>query len=323
MFLAVGSAPASAAAPDRFLPADTEIVLSINVKGLLDSPLVKKYALDELKAALQSHELLTRLNTDPLKIVEQITIAGGNIKFDAPAGGKPIPQAKAETLIIIRGRFDPDRANRLLAETAQKSPDKVGVTEHGTLKVYELKGLDAPLFGVFVDKETLLLSETKSRVTNVLDQGQGQRPDKVSKQLAAILEKVDDKPTVWVASTIPAAMKDLLKTATLAGGGDVADKLVGVTIGLAVKDNIGLEFNIHATDTKAATQVRFGLEKAKALATVLVLTVKDKDPDAANALADILSSIRITVRDNAASIRGEVTAETIDKALKGSKNEKP
>jgi hypothetical protein len=312
----------TAAEPEKLLPGDTEIVVSINVRSLLDSALVKKYALEEIKAAIRSQELLTRLNPDPLQLVDRITIAGGSVKVSLPAGGQPVPEAKAESLIIVHGRFDLDRAHELLGSTAKKSPDKVALTEHGAARVYEIMGTDAPLFGAFVDRETLILSGKKARVTAALDQSQGKGPDKTSKHFSAMLAKADTQPTLWVASTIPATLKDLLKTAALAGGGDLADRLEGVTLGVTVKDNIVMQFNIHTADAKTATQVRFGLEKAKALLTVMVLTLQDKDPDLANAAADLLSSIRFTVKDNTMTLRGEVTAETIEKALKGTKKDK-
>jgi len=48
------AAPARAAEIDKLLPADTETVLTINVKQIFSSDLVKKVGLDKAKEALKS-----------------------------------------------------------------------------------------------------------------------------------------------------------------------------------------------------------------------------------------------------------------------------
>ena len=52
--LAAGlAAPARAAEVDPLLPAETESVMFVNVRQVLDSDLVKKYALGQIKQALK------------------------------------------------------------------------------------------------------------------------------------------------------------------------------------------------------------------------------------------------------------------------------
>src|SRR5579859_3875269 len=60
-----------AADVDTYLPADTESYLSINIRQILDSPLVKKAALGQLREALKSedqvNDVLKDLGFDPFK----------------------------------------------------------------------------------------------------------------------------------------------------------------------------------------------------------------------------------------------------------------
>ena len=49
------AAPSRSAEPDRYLPDGTELVLHVNVRALLDAPLVKKYCLDLVKGYLQGN----------------------------------------------------------------------------------------------------------------------------------------------------------------------------------------------------------------------------------------------------------------------------
>src|SRR5262245_27654260 len=78
--LAVSAATLPAADVDKYLPADTEMVLTINIRQILDSALVKKEALGMLTDLIQGSEeaktTLTKLGLDPLKDIDRLTVAG-------------------------------------------------------------------------------------------------------------------------------------------------------------------------------------------------------------------------------------------------------
>jgi hypothetical protein len=61
MALVPVTAASSGAEPDRLNPSDAEIVLQINVRSLLHTPLVQKHALDSLKALLRRNDEVSRL----------------------------------------------------------------------------------------------------------------------------------------------------------------------------------------------------------------------------------------------------------------------
>src|SRR4051794_3125270 len=73
------AAPARAGDIDRYLPDDSEVVITVNVKGLLDAPVVKNNLLPQLKAFLEDEEvrgILKDLNFDPLKDLHKVIVAG-------------------------------------------------------------------------------------------------------------------------------------------------------------------------------------------------------------------------------------------------------
>src|SRR5690348_9017765 len=83
---------------DAYLPEDTESLLNINVRQLLDSQLVKKHLLDVAQEALrgndQLQDILTDLGFDPFKDLDRVVIAS------------PIGTEKDRGLVIVRGRFN-------------------------------------------------------------------------------------------------------------------------------------------------------------------------------------------------------------------------
>src|SRR6516165_1850557 len=79
--------PARAAEPDKYLPNDTEAIVVLNVKQILDSPLVKKHLAekirDEIKNNAEVSKVLEALGFDPLKDLSSITIASSGLNQDS------------------------------------------------------------------------------------------------------------------------------------------------------------------------------------------------------------------------------------------------
>ena len=69
--------PARAAEVDPYLPDDTEVLVTVNVRQVLDSPLVKKSTLEKLREALKdidmAEDVLKDLGFDPFKDLDRVT----------------------------------------------------------------------------------------------------------------------------------------------------------------------------------------------------------------------------------------------------------
>src|SRR5260370_35389399 len=78
--------PVKAAEVDKCLPDDTEFVLVVNVKQIIDAPLIQKHALEHLKAFLKGNSdvttILDSLGFDPFKDLSEITVAGNGLSSD-------------------------------------------------------------------------------------------------------------------------------------------------------------------------------------------------------------------------------------------------
>jgi hypothetical protein len=109
---------ARAAEVDRLLPADSELVVTVNVRQILESPLFKKHvALKDAQDALTEHlpgeanQILKDLGFDPFTDLDSVTVAG-------PGG-----HDKDRGLIVVRGRFDADKIKARAAQAAKDDPD--------------------------------------------------------------------------------------------------------------------------------------------------------------------------------------------------------
>src|SRR5262249_22931721 len=95
----------------KLLPADTEVVFTLSLRQMLDSPLAKKYILDHAKQAfdafLQSNEdakkALDSLGLDVFKDVDRLISTGTSADRERGIG-------------IIEGRFNPAKWKAAAAE---------------------------------------------------------------------------------------------------------------------------------------------------------------------------------------------------------------
>src|SRR5262249_51508286 len=152
--------PGRAADLDPYLPEDTETVLNLNVRQVLDSALIKKHALEAAQEALrgndQVQDILKDLGFDPFKDLDHILIA-------APGGTD-----KDRGLAIVRGRFDVDKFKAKAEEAATNNGEnlKIHKVQGGKYLLYEVNtpDLDTPLFVALASKNTLLVSPGKDYV---------------------------------------------------------------------------------------------------------------------------------------------------------------
>src|SRR2546421_80423 len=153
--------PARAAEIDKYLPGEAEFASFTNIRQMADSVVIKKYALEKLRAKLKDHDDITKvldaLGFDPFKDLNVVIGAGSS--FD--------PDGKA--YLIAHGNFDVKKFDEKAAEEAQNHGDILKIHKDGEHKIYEVKlpdsGDDKPLFVGVVDKGTIVASNDKDFIS--------------------------------------------------------------------------------------------------------------------------------------------------------------
>src|SRR5262245_40169527 len=124
------AAPAPAAEVPPLLPAETESVIHVNFRQVIDSPLVKKLALEPMKLFLQKEEaqkVMTDLGLDPLKDVDELT-----------AGFWAEDPQKPRGLFILSGKFDPVKLFNFADAKGKENPDRIEIVTEGKYKFVHL-----------------------------------------------------------------------------------------------------------------------------------------------------------------------------------------
>ncbi|HEX5270552.1 MAG TPA: hypothetical protein VFW33_08710, partial [Gemmataceae bacterium] len=129
--LAVPAFAADAAAPgfEKYMPDAAEGVITINVRQLLDSELIKKAGLDKALAGEEAQKSFKDLGLDPLKDIERVIITSDKEKSEDP-------------YFIVQGKFDPAKLAAAADAAAKEKKDNLKVHKTDLGKVYELTNLD-------------------------------------------------------------------------------------------------------------------------------------------------------------------------------------
>lgn len=182
--LLAAAMPLQAASVDPYLPADTEMVVSLNMKQARDSAFVKEVLLKPIKEAMQRDAnttlWLTALHLDPFKDIDHILITSSGTD-------------DAKGLIIARGTFD---ANRF-ASTLPLMVKQGKIKEHGTGKIHIYEAVDPrrPTYFCLVDKQTLLLGPDMQYLEEALGGKAGKSDNKTSKGTKPDKGKTDKPKT--------------------------------------------------------------------------------------------------------------------------------
>ena len=303
----VATTPVCAGDVDKYLPDDTDVVIGVNLKQILDSGLFKKHGQDKFKELIKSNaevgKVIESLGFDPLKDLSSVTMALVGL----------IPEPKP--LIIVRGNFDPAKFAAKAEEISKSKGDKLKIHKSGEHKIYEMIGDDPkPTFAGMVDKNTIVAAQEKESVEAAFEtaagksKGKGLRPD-----MKELMEKIDTKQSLFVA--VPASTLKKLPEPPDEKSKKTIEKILSATVGLTVDTDLKLAITIASKSADAAKElaeeIKENLEQAKGL----VALVAGMKPELAP-LVDVVGALKVAAESNNVIIKSEVSGEMIEKALK-------
>lgn len=296
---------ARAADPDKLLPNDAEGVFVINVRQLLDSPVVKKFALQQMKAALAKDEKVARplaaAGIDPLKDVDTILVTGSL---------NPANANKA--LIVVRGRFDLEKVNAAADDLSKQSDGKLKIHKEGNLRIYETRNDDKPAYMAFKDKNTLVASGNRDYTVEVATEKTATKPGKA---LITALSKIDPKDSIYLALVITDDMKKVMSKNPQTQA--LAPKLEAITGGIALSDFLLASILIHTTDEESADQVKMLVNQLKPFLAVLA----QANEEAAPLVNELIANLKVASDKKAVSISIKLNQDLVEKLKK--QTEKP
>ncbi len=305
----LAAAPARAADVDGRVPADTEAVVFVNVRQILDSGLVKKHGLEEAKKALKGNDEASKafaaMGLDPFKDIETVLVA-------TPTGA----DAQQKMMVFVRGKFEPEKILASVEAEAKKKPGELKISKEGALTLLEMKNKDTPqpVFGAFLDKTTFVLSPGKAHVLDAAKKD-GAKPAVLKKELQDVVAKMDNKQSLWMAAVINNEVKGLLKGQPQTMG--IADKLSALTANVNIADGVEAFFRIHTTDAKAADEVKQLVDGIKNFAGLAV----GQQPGG-EVIGKFIDALKVTAEKETVVVGGKISEKEIEEGIKKIKDNK-
>lgn len=299
--------PVRAADVDRYVPDDARMIAQVNLREILDAPLARKYALDEMHTALDRHaevrQALEALGLDPFRDLQSVTLAGLTV------------DDKLSGLAIVHGRFDPAKVRTIAEQYAREHPDELKIHPRDGRVVYEAVK-KRTVYAALVDREVLLLSPSRAVLTEAVAR-RGKTPH-LSKDLQALVSPIDGRQSAWFAGVVTDDVQKELARSLL--GRQRAGQVKSFTGGVRVGDTIEADIHIETSNARTASDLRKVLEGLKALTAFAVANNK-RIPAYGPLASDIIRAFRIRTEQAAVTVHARITSAQIEKGLR--KGQKP
>lgn len=303
------AAPARAAEPDKLLPADADTIAYINFKQILEADVIKKYALDQIKQALAGQDvkkLLTDMGLDPMKDIEKVWVG--------MSGSGPDTKA----LVVIHGKFDPEKLLKAAEAQAKKDGDKFSVVKDGNATLFKFQPENGnPAYGTVVDDTTVIAGTDKKIIGAALKQAEGNKRAPIAAELAALIKDLDEKASMFAVSNV----KGKLDTVKLP---EQPIDLSGLNKTLPKTDTMSLVVRVSAD---VNIEVTFGMkdeDAAEDMGAVMAKVIKDLggfvpalvafEPKA-KPLGEILKTVTSDVKKKNVVIKGKITGDIVGKLI--------
>jgi hypothetical protein len=306
------AAPARAADVDPLLPADTESVVFINVRQILDSDLIKKFALNQIKQALEGNDAqktMKELGLDPLKDVDQVS--GGLWGEDAQ---------NMKGLFVVRGKFDLEKLFAAAEKEAKKEGDKIGIVKDGDYSLVKVTvpNRPDPIYVAGADNKTLLIGTEKGLVTAAMKSSESKAKAALKKPLVDLIGKMDAKASLFVCGVSSGKVGDIPQNPFFEDVEKLKKQLTKLetsSMTLRVTGDIALDITMGMKDNDAAddfgTTVDDLLNKAKAFLPFIAM----QQPQLKPVVNDISKSLKSKVEKNNIVITAKLSGDAIGKAV--------
>jgi hypothetical protein len=307
--------PARAADFEKYLPDDTDTVLTVNVRQGLESALGKKHrelAAKLLKDATEVREVLDDLGFDPFKDVQRVTVAIGENAFQAAV------QPGGLGGVIVQGKFDLTKFNAKADEVVKSHGEILSIEHVGKARLYKVAVPDMTIYVALPDRSTLVASPVKENVTQALEKAAGQKKTALkNKTLTQLLAKFDDKQSLTLAMT---AQSTYGASATvISQNGATVAKVTRQRLGelgiesvlctAAIAENVDAAFTAVAKDEQTAKNLSAAIQEGLKVAAngLAGLNAKGTEP-----LVDFLKKVQVTTSGKALSWKGQVPASAVE-----------
>ena len=309
--------PSRAAEVDNLLPKETEFVIQMNVKQMLESDIIKKYALAQMKQTLEgkdAQKTLKDLGLDPMKDIDQLTVGAWGKDKDDMNG-----------LMVVRGTFDAKKIMEAARTAAKDMADKVSIVKEGELELIKFTGDNGkPGYIAVLEGKPILAGSDKKLVAAAVATEEKAKP-MLSKELAALVMKQDAKASLFFCGVTEGKVGDIPgdfgQLKALGVDGEKIKAGLGKMNNMALAVNLGKEVNVAIRlgmkDNDSADDFGAEVTKLVTAAKTFLPIVGGNQPMFKGLIDDVSKTLESVSKEKDVVITVKVSAEAIGKAAGG------
>jgi hypothetical protein len=278
--------PAWPASRDTYLPDGTEVIFTLNIRGLLDSPSVQP-GLAKLREQLQSNpdaqKEIDALGFDPLTDLDSLTVAG------VPSRGPD------QFLLILHGRIDFTKLVARVQEALKDHSDVLSTIkeERCQFLAVTVPNRPEPLYVGWPDSSTIVASTSKSAMIQAFDIQAGKVKPALSQPMTDLLDQLDESQVLSVA-----CVGDALRNTPHAG------QIKQITGGVTIDAGLHLSLTVTAKDEQAAEPMAKAMTDAVDHARTMIRTMSRQRKELAPVVS-LVDGIKVTTEADTVTLKGD------------------
>jgi hypothetical protein len=299
------AAPARAADLAKVLPDGTQVVINLNIKALLQSPLLRGNEQAFKQATGEAAKHMEGFGIDPLKDLDRLVFAGGN------------SQREDSMVLLLEGTFDAEKVKAQLKAMADGGKVKFETTEGpGGATVYQVQiprpnrpgpRLPETVYFTVLDNRHVAFTVDRRAMDDVLTKKQGTKQATVTADVLQDVAGINPKEALSVVIVPPA---DQLR-------GSPAEGLTRITGGVTVTDGVRTNVRLATKDAEAAKglaqTINDGLAQVKQLIPIFAGQQPGIGPKEVEAIKQVLDTFKADVQSGSVIITSDVSKDLIEK----------
>ena len=306
-----GANPVRAASIDPLIPTDADTVIFFNARQFIDSEIIKKYALEQMKQTLQgddAQKMLKQLGLDPLKDIDTMII-----------GGTWTDANNVKGIAIIHGTFDADKLYKAAEAESKKNGDKFSMIKDGDDVYFKIQPDNgSPVYATVVNKATVVVANEKKLLATAVKAAAADKPAALDKDLSARIAKMDSKASMWATLGVKGKLDKLQLPPGAAGPNVDAQlaKMETLSVVLRVSEDVSLELMMGMADDESANGMGETVDDLLKKAQGLIPFLAANDPKL-KPLTELGKSLKSGVKGKVVSVSAKLSGDAIGKMLPG------
>lgn len=297
---------------DPLWPAESQQVFKINVRQILDSDIIKKYALAQLKQAMEgrnAQDTLKDLGLDPLKDFDSIS---GGLWGDDPRD--------MHGVVIIRGKFDSAKLFEAAEKAAAKDGDKISIVKEGDTKLIKVvvDQIPEPLFATMADDKTIIVGTDKKLTLDGVKASDNKSKPVIKDELADLVKAADEKASMFFVGLSSGKVNDIPPNPIFEDTEKLKKQLESMkssAMTLRVTTDISLEMIMMMKDEDSANDFGATMKELMDKARVFLPIIAMQAPQAKAIVDDLKKHLNSEVKGKNIQMKMKITGDAIGKAV--------